>query len=69
MIDSGIVKNQAELARKLGISRARITQILNLLNFDKELIEKVEQLGEPDNNIVRTSFSEVLSIFLLTDFN
>jgi len=69
MIDSGIVKNQAELARKLGISRARITQILNLLNFDKELIEKVEQLGEPDNNIGRTSFSEVLSIFLLTDFN
>jgi len=30
MIDSGEVKNQAELARLKGISRARVTQIPNL---------------------------------------
>jgi len=33
MIDSGKVKNQAELARIKGISRARVTQILNLPKF------------------------------------
>jgi len=31
MIDIGEVKNQAELSRIKGISRARVTQILNLL--------------------------------------
>jgi len=31
MIDSGDAKNQAELARIKSISRARVTQILNLL--------------------------------------
>lgn len=34
MIDSGQVKNQSDLARKLGISRARVTQTLNLLRLD-----------------------------------
>jgi len=38
MIDSGIVKNQAELARIKGISRARVTQILNLLKLDSKTI-------------------------------
>lgn len=39
MIDSGEVKSQAELARKLGLSRARVTQVLNVLkiyNSDSE---------------------------------
>ncbi|GAG64688.1 unnamed protein product, partial [marine sediment metagenome] len=31
MIDTGQVKNQSSLARKIGISRVRICQILNLL--------------------------------------
>jgi hypothetical protein len=34
MIDSGEVKNQTELARIKGISRARVTQISNLLKID-----------------------------------
>ena len=47
MIDSGKVKNQAELAKIKGISRARVTQILNLLNLDKSIINKLEQIGDP----------------------
>ena len=47
MIDSGEVKNQAELARKLGISRENVTQILNLLKLDKNIINYLEQLGNP----------------------
>ena len=47
MIDNGQVKNQAELARKLGISRARVTQILNLLKLDSLIIQELEKLGDP----------------------
>ncbi len=37
---------KAELARKLGISRARVTQMLNLLKLPEELIEEVERMGD-----------------------
>ena len=47
MIDKGKVKNQAELAKTKGISRARVTQILNLLKLDKTIIENLEQIGDP----------------------
>jgi len=47
MIDNGQVKNQSGLARKLGISRARVTQILNLLKLDKSIIDNLEQIGDP----------------------
>ena len=47
MIDSGKVKNQAELARTKGISRARVTQILNLLKLDKNIIDNLEKIGNP----------------------
>jgi DNA invertase Pin-like site-specific DNA recombinase len=53
MIDNGQVKNQSELARKLGISRARVTQILNLLKLDKNIIDQLEQIGDPmDKKII-----------------
>ena len=38
--------SRAELARKLGISRARVTQILNLLKLPEELIREVEEMGD-----------------------
>jgi len=47
LIDSGEVKNQAELARLKSISRARVTQILNLLKLDKSTICFLEQIGDP----------------------
>ena len=47
MIDLGEVENQAELARIKGISRARVTQILNLLKLDKSIIKNLEQIGNP----------------------
>jgi len=47
MIDPGKVKNQAELAKMKGISRARVTQILNLLKLDSNIIQKLEKLGDP----------------------
>jgi DNA repair protein RadC len=47
MLDSGEVKNQAELARIKGISRAKVTQILNLLKLDSLIIQELEKLGDP----------------------
>jgi len=47
MIDLRKIKNQAELARIKGISRARVTQILNLLKLDESIIENLEQIGDP----------------------
>jgi len=53
MIDSGEVKSQAELTRIKGISRARVTQILNLLKLDKNYINYLKQLGDPmDKKII-----------------
>lgn len=34
MLDAGEVKNRAELARRLGLSRARVTQILSRIHLD-----------------------------------
>ncbi len=38
--------NKADLARKLSMSRARVTQLLNLLKLPDELIGKVEEVGD-----------------------
>jgi hypothetical protein len=47
MINSGEVKNQSDLARKLGVSRVRICQVLSLLKLDIEQIKAIEKLGDP----------------------
>ena len=47
MIDNRQVKNQSGLARKLGISRVRIHQILSLLKLDSLIIQELERLGDP----------------------
>ena len=36
----------AELARKLGFSRARITQLMNLLKLPEELLSEIEAMGD-----------------------
>jgi len=41
IIVSGKVQNQAELARIKGISKARVTQILNLLKLDRSIINNL----------------------------
>jgi len=46
MISSDKVKNQVELAKIKGISRARVTQILNLLKLDKSIIDNLNKIGD-----------------------
>jgi hypothetical protein len=43
MIDSRQVKNQSDLARLKGISRARVTQILDLLQLDSLVIQELKK--------------------------
>ena len=47
MIDNGDVKNQAALARLKGISRVRVTLILNLLKNYPLIVKELEKLGDP----------------------
>ncbi len=37
MLSMGVAKNKAEIARIEGVSRARVTQILNLINLVPEI--------------------------------
>jgi len=46
-LDRGEYASRTDLARKKGISRARVTQILNLLKLDPEVQEVVVRLGDP----------------------
>jgi len=38
--------SKADLSRKLGVSRAKVTQILNLLKLPEELKEEIETMGD-----------------------
>jgi hypothetical protein len=44
LVDSGGVKDYADLARIVGVSRARITQLMNLLHLAPEIQEAVLDL-------------------------
>ncbi len=45
--------SRADLARKLGFSRARVTQMLNLLKLPEELLSEIEEMGDKwDRQIV-----------------
>jgi len=44
LLDSGEVKNRAEIARRYGLSRARVTQILNTLRLPREILDHLKSL-------------------------
>ncbi len=46
-LSEGKYNSRADLSRKMGVSRARVTQILNLLKLPEEIIEKVCVMGDP----------------------
>jgi len=46
-LSEGKYSSRADLSRKMGVSRARVTQILNLLKLPEEIIEKVYAMGDP----------------------
>jgi hypothetical protein len=40
--------SRADLVRKLGMSRARVSQVMGLLDFPPDVIEAVASLAKPD---------------------
>ena len=48
MLDGGEAESQADLARLLGVSRAKVTQILNLLKLEGEIREFILSLDDTD---------------------
>jgi hypothetical protein len=47
LLDSGQVPSRAALARELGISRAHVTQVLDVLRLSHEQQQEVLALGDP----------------------
>jgi len=46
-LETGNYPSQTALARELGISRVRVTQVLNLLRLAPEVLEQIAGLGDP----------------------
>ncbi|MFC1856479.1 hypothetical protein ACFL9U_00440 [Thermodesulfobacteriota bacterium] len=46
-IETGSV-NKTELARRHGMSRARVTQIMNLLNLESRIKEEILNMSQPE---------------------
>ena len=51
MLDEGQAQSQADLARLLGVSRAKITQVMNLLKLDEEIQDFILRLEETDERL------------------
>jgi len=51
LLDSGLVQSQTDLAQLLGVSRAKVTQMLNLLKLDEEIQEYILGLDETDGRL------------------
>jgi hypothetical protein len=47
MLSAGECASQADLARTFGMSRARVTQVLGLLELKSEVVEALASLGDP----------------------
>lgn len=47
MLDDGEVGSLSELARKVGLTRARVTQIMNLLKLPEEMRNFLAGLDDP----------------------
>ena len=47
MLDEGAVDNQSHLARQVGLTRARITQLLNLLKLPPDIVQELNAAQEP----------------------
>ena len=49
-MDSGEYASPAALARHFKVSRARVTQIMNLLQLSPKVIDMISSLGDPSNS-------------------
>jgi len=53
-LENGECSSAAELACKLGVSRARVSQVLRLLRLSPKVLSKIEGLGDPLPKLILT---------------
>ncbi|MCX6627999.1 MAG: hypothetical protein NTW28_10270 [Candidatus Solibacter sp.] len=69
MVDCGEVRDYADLARLGYVTRARITQIMNMLNLAPDIQEEI--LGMPEGSTRETAIAErqIRSVARIVDWS
>jgi hypothetical protein len=68
LLASGQVKDQAEIARAAGITRARVTQILNLTNLAPDIQQAILDLEPTTDPVIRFREREVRTIAIMANW-
>ena len=68
LLATGQVKDQAEIARTAGITRARVTQIINLANLAPDIQEAILNLEPTTDPVPRFREREVRTIAILPNW-
>jgi hypothetical protein len=68
LLSTGQVKDQAEIARTAGITRARVTQIINLTQLAPDIQEAILKLEPTTDHVPRFREREVRTIAILTSW-
>ncbi len=69
LLANGQVKDQAEIARVAGITRARVTQILNLTNLAPDIQQSILDLEPSTDYVPRFREREVRTIAITTNWD
>jgi hypothetical protein len=56
-LDNGQYESISSLARHFKVSRARVTQIMNLLNLSQDVFDIIRSIGDPINSPIVTERS------------
>jgi hypothetical protein len=68
LLASGQVKDQAEIARTAGITRARVTQIINLTQLAPDIQEAILDLEPTTDHVPRFREREVRTIAIIANW-
>ena len=68
LLATGQVKDQAEIARTAGITRARVTQIINLAQLAPDIQEAILNLEPTTDHVPRVREREVRTIAILPNW-
>ena len=65
LLDTGLASSLADIARIVGVSRAKVTQMLNLLKLDEEIREFLLNLKETDGRLEKVTERRLRSMIRL----
>ena len=68
ILESGIIASQADLARQLGVSRAKVTQIMNLLKLAPEIRDFIANLEDTDERLQLLTERRLRPLVRITDY-